>query len=238
VSKAKPPANPLLRQKKRRISTGFAVVVVLVLALAAGVGVQYWRGHSKVEVSSNGRTEPAVITGPGTTGQGVKVGKQGAKVNIDLYLDFRCPHCAEFEDSTGATVDKLVQDGTATLTYWPLAFVNPDASPRLANAFAAAAANGKALSYADEMFGDFTKSWTTDQLIELGKQLGIDDAKFESALRDDAYGTWLESIAKAADDRGVTGTPTVYVNDKALDAGQLTPEGLQKAVDDAAAAAG
>ena len=225
------PVNPLLQQPKRRISPGIIVLVVLVLALAGGVGVQYYRGHSKVEVSSNGRVEPTVITGPGTSGKGVTVGKAGAKVNIDLYLDFRCPHCAEFEDSTGPAVDKLVQDGTATLTYWPLAFVNPDASPRLANAFAAAAANGKALSYADELYGDFSKSWTTDQLLDLGDQLGIGDAKFQQAVRDDTYSSWLDTVSKAADDRGVTGTPTVFVNDKRLETNQLTAEGLQKAVD-------
>jgi protein-disulfide isomerase len=236
VSKTKAPVNPLLQQKKRRISPGIIVVIVLVLALGGGVGVQYWRSHSKVEVSSNGRPEPTVIQGPGTTGKGVTVGKEGAKAHIDIYLDFRCPHCAEFEERTGATVDKLVQDGTATLTYWPLTFVNPDASPRLANAFAAAAANGKALSYADEMYADFSKSWTTNQLIQLGQQLGIDDATFQQAVRDNTYGSWLDSVSKAADDRGVTGTPTVYVNDKQLDADNLTGEGLQKAVDEAVAA--
>ncbi|MER7250153.1 thioredoxin domain-containing protein [Kribbella sp. NPDC000426] len=223
--------NPLLQQNKRRISPGIVVVIVLVLALAGGVGVQYYRGHSKVEVSSNGRPEPTVITGPGVSGKGVTVGKAGAKVNIDLYLDFRCPHCAEFEEQTGATVDKLVQDGTATLTYWPLQFVNPDASPRLANAFAAAAANGKALSFADEMYGDFSKSWTTDQLIELGQQLGVGDEKFQQAVQNNTYAGWLESVGKAADERGVTGTPTVYVNGKQLPTDQLSSDGLQNAVD-------
>ncbi|GAA1159838.1 thioredoxin domain-containing protein [Kribbella jejuensis] len=221
-------------QQKRRVAPGIVVVIVLVLALGAGVGVQYYRGHSKVEVASTGRTEPAVITGPGTSGKGVTVGKAGAKVNIDLYLDFRCPHCAEFEKDSGATIDKLVEDGTATLTYWPLQFVNPDSSPRLANAFAAAAANGKALSFVDELYGDFSKSWTSDQLIELGKQLGVGDAKYQQALQDNTYAGWLESVNKAADDRGVTGTPTVYVDGKQLPTDQLTPEGLQKAAAEAA----
>ncbi|HET6739964.1 MAG TPA: thioredoxin domain-containing protein [Kribbella sp.] len=222
--------NPLLQQPKRRVPPGIIVVIVLVLALGAGVGVQYYRGHSKVEVTSSGRPEPAVITGPGTSGKGVTVGKTGAKVNIDLYLDFRCPHCAEFEKDSGGVVDKLVEDGTATLTYWPLQFVNPDSSPRLANAFAAAAANGKALSFADELYGDFSKSWTTDQLIELGKQLDVGDAKYQQALQDNTYAGWLESVGKAADDRGVTGTPTVFVNGKQLQGDQLSAEGLQKAV--------
>lgn len=231
MSKTNAPANPLQPRPKRRISTGIVVAIVLVLALGAGVGVQYYRGHSKVEVSSPGRTEPAVITGPGTSGKGVTVGKSGAKVNIDLYLDFRCPHCAEFEKASGATIDKLVEDGTATLTYWPLRFVSPDASARLANAFAAAAANGKALSFADELYADFSKSWTPGQLNSLGTQLGVGDAKFQQALRDNTYAGWLDSVSKAADDRGVTETPTVYVNGKQLPTDQLTAGGLQKAVD-------
>ena len=233
-SKSKPPVNPLLEKKRRLISPGVVIVAVVVLAIIAAVGVDVWRKNSKVEVTSNGKPEPTVITGPGTNGKGVTVGKAGAKAHIDLYLDFRCPHCAEFEEATGPTIDKLVEDGTATLTYWPLMFVSPNDSPRLANAFAAAAANGKALTYADEMYADFSKAWTSDQLLQLGKQLGIDDAKFETAVNDDSYKGWLDSVAQAANDRKVEGTPTVFVNDKMLTGDQLTVDGIQAAVTAAA----
>jgi protein-disulfide isomerase len=230
VSKSKAPTNPLLDRKPRRLSAGVVVVVVLVLALGTGVGVQYWRGHSTVTLDANIAPEPALVTGPGTDGKGVTVGKQGAKAHIDLYLDFRCPHCKDFEDETGATIDKMLDDGTATVTYWPLAFVNPDSSPRLANAFANAAAAGKARSYADQLYASYEKSWTTDQLVQLGKQLGINDAKFEPGVKGDNYAKWLDSVAKAADARGVTGTPTAFVNNKMLNADQLTPDGLVAAV--------
>lgn len=236
MSKTKKPANPLLEQKKRRIGPGVVVVVILILALAAGVGVQYWRSNSGVDVSSAGQTEPTVITGPGTTGQGITVGKEGAKAHIDVYLDFRCPHCKDFEDESGETINKLVDDGTATLTYWPLMFVNPDSSPRLANAFAAAAAEGKTRSYADELYADFAKSWTDEQLIELGKELGIDDARFQTAIRDNTYGGWLQSVGQAANERKVEGTPAVFVDGKMLNAEQLTPQGITDAVTAAATA--
>ncbi|WP_203590212.1 thioredoxin domain-containing protein [Streptomyces sp. SID13031] len=220
-----------MQEKKRRVPVGLIVVVgVVLLAIVAAVGVDYWRKHSSVEVTTNGRTEPAVITGPGTSGEGVQVGKADASTNIDLYLDFRCPHCAEFEEKTGPMLDELVEDGTVTLTYWPMTFVNPDNSPRLANAFAAAAASGKALSYSDEIYADFTKAWTNDQLIELGKKLGIDDAKFEAAIKDNSYAGWLESVGKVANDRKVEGTPTVFVNGKQLQSDQLTVDGLKAAV--------
>lgn len=227
---AKAPANPLVQDKKRRIGPGIVIVGVVLLALIGAVGVDYWRKNSSVELKSAGRTEPAVITAPGSTGQGIKVGKDTAKKNIDLYLDFRCPHCAEFEEKTSQALDELVADGTVTLTYWPMTFVNPEASPRLANAFAAAAANGKALSYAGELYADFTKAWTNDQLIELGKKLGIDDAKFEDAIKNNSYQGWLESIGKASAERQVNGTPTVFVNDKMLPGDQHTADGIKAAV--------
>ncbi|WP_232828302.1 DsbA family protein [Kribbella monticola] len=224
-------SNPLLQERRRRISPGIVVVVVLVLAIVAAVGVDYWRKHSKVEVTANGRPEPAVITGPGTDGKGITIGKTGAKSNIDLYLDFRCPHCEEFETATGATLDKLVEDGTATITYWPLAFVSPEDSPRLANAFAASAANGKALSFVDAVYGDFSKAWTTDQLMQLGTQLGINDAKYQAAVNGNSYAGWLDSISNASTDRKVTGTPTAFVNGKQVDPGKMTPDGIKAAVE-------
>jgi protein-disulfide isomerase len=230
VSKAKAPANPLVQNKKRRIGPGIVIVGVVLLALIGAVGVDYWRKNSSVEVTASGRPEPTVITGPGTTGEGIKVGKDTAKTNIDVFLDFRCPHCAEFEEETGPVLDQLLADGTATVTYWPLGFVNPEASPRLANAFAAAAANGKAVSYGSQMYADFTKAWTTDQLIELGKKLGIDDAKFEAAIKDNSYQGWLESVTKVSTERKVEGTPTVFVNDKMLPGDRLTADGIKAAV--------
>ncbi|WP_020388809.1 DsbA family protein [Kribbella catacumbae] len=230
ASKKKAPANPLVQEKKRRITPGIVIVAVVVLAIIAAVGVDYWRKNSSVELTTNGRTEPAVITGPGTTGEGIKVGKDSAKTNIDLFLDFRCPHCADFEEETGPMLDELVADGTVTVTYWPMGFVNKEASPRLANAFAAAAAKGKGLTYAGEIYGDFTKAWTDDQLIALGKKLGIDDANFEAEIKDNSYQGWLDSIAKVSNERKVEGTPTVFVNNEMLKSDQLTVDGIRSAV--------
>ena len=87
-----------------------------------------------------------------------------------------------------------------------------------------------ARAYANQLYASFEKSWTTDQLLQLGKQLGIDDAKLQQGVQDDKYAKWLESVTKAADARGGTGTPTVFVNNKMLNADQLPPSGLTAAV--------
>lgn len=224
------PPNPLTEQKRRRLSPGVVVVGLLLLALAAGVGVQYWRSNSGVDVSKDHAAEPPMITGPGTPGKGVTVGTKGAKAQIDLYLDYRCSHCKDFEDEAGETIDELVDQGRATVTYNPLMFVNQDASPRLANAFACAAAAGKARAYNDELYAGYAKAWSTDQLLELGKDLGITDPSFAQCVRDNSQLDWLESVGKAADVRGVDSTPTVFVNNKRLPEDQLTSEGVEAAV--------
>ncbi|GAA1511118.1 thioredoxin domain-containing protein [Kribbella lupini] len=203
-----------------RASHGFVVVaVVLVVAVVSAVGVDYWRNHSPVRVDS-ARPEPAVITAPGTAGRGVTIGKAGAATNIDVYLDFRCARCVEFERTNGLTLDQLVEDGTATLTYWPMTFTDTD-SPRLANAFALAAANGHARGFVRAIYDDPGKAWTDGQLVELGNKLGVPAEKLSTD-----YQGWLATLEATTVEREVLDLPTVFVNNTKLRADQLTPEGL------------
>jgi protein-disulfide isomerase len=217
-----------MNRGSRTALIGMIAAGVVIVILAVGVAVQYWRTHSGVNVENPGAAEPAVLTGPGTDGKGVTVGQQGAKAQIDVYVDYRCPHCKEFEEKSGQTLNELVDSGAATLTYHPMAFVT-DGSPKLANGFACAAAAGKARSYNDSLFGDFFKAWTTDQMIELGSKLGITGDDFQQCVRTDKYKQWVESIGAAAQARGVDSTPTVFVNGTELADDQLTPEGIRAA---------
>ncbi len=218
--------NPLLkRESPRGMVTVVVVVAVIVLVFAAGVTIQYLRTHGEVKASAGG-SEPAVIVGPGQSGKGVTVGKADAKNTIELYLDFRCPHCKDFEDQSGSTIDQLINEGKAKVTYNPLMFVDPEISPRAANGFACAAAAGKARGYADALYSNFGQAWTNAQLIDLGKKLGINDSSFAECVNTNKYAQWLQSVSAASDQRGVTGTPTVYINGDQLPEGQLTPEGI------------
>jgi membrane-associated phospholipid phosphatase len=206
-----------------RAPYGFAVVaVVLMLAVVSAMGVEFWRSHSPVHVDT-ARPEPAVITGPGTAGRGVMIGKAGAGTNIDVFLDFRCGPCGSFEKETGATLDKLVSDGAATLTYWPMTFTDTD-SPQLANAFAVAAAGGHARGFVRAIYDDPGKAWSEGQLVELGNKLGVPG--FRETLAANSYRNWFATLDEAATEREVLDLPTVFVNNSKLRADQLTPEGL------------
>ncbi|NEA36615.1 thioredoxin domain-containing protein [Streptomyces sp. SID13031] len=214
-------------QRGVRNSSGIVVAVVLVLAIVSAVGVDYWRKHSEVNLDS-GRPEPAVITGPGTAGKGVTVGKRGADTNIDFYLAFSCRPCAEFEKATGSTLDPLLENGTVTVTYWPV--VSGDSDQRLATLFAAAAANGKASGFLHAVYGDSEKAWTDDQLAELGDKLGLPKDTFATALRTNSYGNWFKSIDETTVERQITELPAVLVNGKKLLGDQVTVDNLKSAL--------
>ncbi|MEV8378746.1 thioredoxin domain-containing protein [Kribbella sp. NPDC056861] len=203
------------------------LIAVLVLAIVSTIGVDYWRKHSAVTVDSS-QSEPAVITGPGTAGKGVTVGKPGATTNIDFYLGFNCGRCAEFEQASDSTLDSMLENGTATITYWPV--VAPEADQRLPNLFAVAAANGKAHGFLHAFYSDFEKAWTDKQLIELGEKLGLPRGKVTAALTTNSYQDWFGTLDQTTIDREITDLPAVLVNDRKLLGDEVTLANLKSAI--------
>lgn len=221
------PAVHKPRRGLRRV--GVIVVVAVLLVFAAGVGVQYWRSNRGVDAAST--QEPAVLVKPGTDGKGVTVGSATAKSTIEVYVDFRCPHCEEFEEEARSTINELVDSGAAKLTYNPLAFVSDQDSPRTANAFGCAAAEGKARGYHDGLFANFILAWTDEQLVELGTKVELTGDTFAQCVTANTYAGWVSSVGKAAAARGVQGTPTVFVNGTRLPPDQLSAAGIRAAVE-------
>ena len=65
-----------------------------------------------------------------------------------------CPHCKEFEESSGSAMDRLGSEGKARVVYHPIAILDnastTDYSTRSAAAAACAAEDGKFRDYAKE----------------------------------------------------------------------------------------
>ncbi|GAB3923150.1 hypothetical protein GCM10029976_012950 [Kribbella albertanoniae] len=207
-------------------AAGIVIAVTLVLALVAGGGVNYWREHSPVRVDAG--PEPTLITGPGTAGKGITYGRPGAKATIDIWMTFDGLGQADFEKANGATLDTLLQDGTAAVTYWPLD--SSGGRPQLSNLFAVAAANGKGRGYLRAIYGDFAKAWTDDQLIELGDKLGVPEGKFAAELKSKSYTGWLATVTEASMQFPLHNTPSVFVNGNQLMTASVTPAGLKAAI--------
>ena len=69
-----------------------------------------------------------------------KEGSSDPKAVLSLYEDFLCPHCGQFEQQFGPTVNKLIDTGAVAADYYMVAILDRPAEPELLVARAANAA--------------------------------------------------------------------------------------------------
>lgn len=219
------PRTPTARRSiTRRSPSAVTLVAVVVLVLFAGaVGFGVYRA----------RADTGAVPA-GATAAGVTVGNPDAPATIDLYLDFQCPVCAQYEQQTGATIDELVASGQAKVVYHPVAYLNRFSSTRYSSRSSAAAGcaadAGVLPRFAQLLFAnqppESGDGLPEDQLIAIGTQAGAGTG-FATCVQDDRYADWSRSVTDAASQAGVTGTPTVLVNGNAID---HTADALRSAV--------
>lgn len=213
------------RARARRMWVSIAVVAVLVIAGFIGFGVY------ESQRSSSYAT-PAHAT---ASHDGLVVGS-GPKT-VEVYQDFMCPVCNQFEQQAGTALNQMVADKKIKLVYHPLAFLDRNStteySTRSANAFACAANDdyGKLQAYFQTLYAnqppEGSAGLTDDKLIQLGHSAGISGTAFDKCVRDGTYKSWVQNVTDKAVNRGVTGTPTVYVDGKQV---QADLADIQKAV--------
>jgi protein-disulfide isomerase len=209
--------------QRRRTAAVVTAIVVAVLVAATVVGIAIYHAQSTPS------TRAAIPKGG--TADGIVVGKPEAKATVDLYVDFLCPYCKQFEETTGPALDRFVAAGTAKVVYHPVAFLDAASagtrySTRASNAAACAAEEGVFPQYVRILYAnqpaEGSPGLTDDQLIALGSQVGATSPAFADCVRQQRYAGWVATVTDHASKAGVTGTPTVLVNGKpAGPAGQV-----------------
>jgi protein-disulfide isomerase len=66
--------------------------------------------------------------------------------------------------------------------------------------------------------------FTTARLLAVLKSVGADSPQVTQCVTSGKYVPWIRQITDQGSQRGVNGTPTVYVNGKVLN--NLSPQGL------------
>jgi protein-disulfide isomerase len=111
-------------------------------------------------------------------------------------------------------------------------------SLRATMAWGCAVDAGKTIEYHSGIFamqpareGD---GYSDEQLFDLAKKVGIENEayqEFETCYTSNKYKGWAQNSELHAKDRGVQGTPSIFLNDKALDAKAIyDPAGFAEAV--------
>jgi protein-disulfide isomerase len=103
---------------------------------------------------------------------------------IEVYEDFQCPVCAQFEYTNGDYLESLIADKKATVVFHTLSFLGPE-SVNAANAAACSADEGKFLKYHHTLMAnqkaENSGAWSNDVLAVLGQVAGISGRNLPNA---------------------------------------------------------
>ncbi len=136
-------------------------------------------------------------------------GPVDARVTVEVWSDFQCPFCARGAERLAELRQKYGERLRIVFRHQPLPFHD---KARLAAAAAMAAhEQGRFWEYHDALFAQ-QRALDRASLEALAQRLGLDLPRFRRALDSGAFDTYLDAEVQEAQRRGVTGTPTFFVN--------------------------
>lgn len=209
-----------------RIVVGAVVAVVAIIAVVGGVVVAERNKQDRVGTST---AVPAAASG---MGEGFVANKDVTLVpgapTLDIYEDFQCPACAQFEQVMGATVVELAEQGKIRLVYHLKTFLDANLgtthSLTMGNAAMCASDAGAFQPFHDAVYAAMPaqegQGWTSSQTKGFAEEAGISGAAldaWQTCVDEKKYATYVESTEEASSRAGVNATPTVRLAGQELD---------------------
>jgi protein-disulfide isomerase len=221
--KAEREAAARASERRTRLLVAVAVLAAVALIAVAVVASQSGTGDNA-----------AVPAGVEPPGGGAPYGDDTAPVVMDEWIDFSCPACATFTAALGETISEQVAAGELKVFYHAVSFINAG-SERAANAFGCAIDQGKTNEFYDAVFAvqgaESGDGVTNDELIEIGRTVGIESEEFEQCVDDGTYDGWADNLDAAQREAGVTGTPTIFLNGELVELPAFEPQALLDAIE-------
>ena len=190
-------------------------LVIIMISFIVVVGVVFSLISNR---SSTTAAVPASVSAD--DGYGIVL-NPNTKPTIDVYVDYQCPACRAFEIINGGYLNEVIAQNKAKVVFHPMTFIGPE-SILAANAAACAADENEFMAmnlalFQDQSAEENSGKWQGDALLNIGKSIGINSAKFETCIKDGSYVNWTGNVATATAKADVNGTPTIFVNGKELD---------------------
>jgi len=226
------------KQKRlaRIIGVGAAVLVVVLIGVFVAVVIQN-QAHTATTSSATPpnatAAKDAIIVNPGKAAAGAPV--------VELFFDYQCPVCKQFEGIYGASLKSLADSGAIELHYRNMTFLdnnlNNDASLRAGMGAACSDFAGKYSAYHDQLYANQPAKegdGYADELLRatIPAAVGISGAdltSFQSCYDDQTTKAFVNGTNEAASKAGVNATPTFHVNGKDVPLKSLAgvqPDGL------------
>lgn len=172
--------------------------------------------------------------GPAALPDDMSMGSPKAKIEVIEYASLSCPHCAHFNEAVfPALKAKYIDKGLVRYTLKEM-LTEPATVAAAGFLLARCAGPGRYFKVVDEVFRSQPR-WQSGKikpiLAEIGAANGVDAAKFEACLSDQAAIDAVSARARRASEQdGVNSTPTLFINGKRLDNVPLTAAQLDDAL--------
>ncbi|MGH7438130.1 MAG: DsbA family protein, partial [Polyangiaceae bacterium] len=183
-------------------------------AAAIAKAVHDGLASEQVEALYKQRFDPSAARNVPIDGSPVR-GPENAPVTVVEFADFECPFCQKLAPELDALLEKRSGKVRFVYKFMPLS-MHPHGESA-ARAAIAAQAQGKFWEMHHQLFANGTHLEDAD-LDTYAKGLGLDMTRFHADLQSPATKARLDADRKLADDLGVKGTPTLYVDGREYDA--------------------
>lgn len=202
------------------------IIVAVVAALALGSGFLLYRAK-RLALPSAPKDSVA---------EGIHVrGKSSARVTIEEFGDFQCPPCSNMAAVLKAAEEKYDAQLRVIFHHFPLAV---HAHARLAALASEAADKQHRFWEMHDLLYREQAIWTKApdvpaMLSSYAGTIGLDLERFKKDLADPEVAARVDADQKLGASRGVTSTPTLFVNNVALLPDATNAPGVQKAIESA-----
>jgi protein-disulfide isomerase len=212
-----------------------AIIGVVIFTTVGGAGSNVANpknmqsGGLVLESSTKAVTTPAIKSG--AQPMPTKMTLDGKTAHIQIWLDYQCPFCDQFETTNNSQIKQWLDEGSATLEVHPVAILdssqNNEYSTRAAAAASCVAASEpskffdiNAALFANQPDEQTGSGLTNAEILKVFKDAGVDSKAVTDCVNKQTYGPFITNMTQGATTNsqlknptnGGFGTPTVFVN--------------------------
>ncbi|MEV0974851.1 DsbA family protein [Microtetraspora glauca] len=206
-----------IRTRAVKLAVAAVVIVMLGVVALAPNGQQERAAASPSDLVSFRPDGTIMMARPGVT----------APV-LEVYEDYQCPYCRDFERLNGGVVREWAVQGKVAVIIHPFTVfgentrVTRDNSRRALMASLCVTDPRKWLDFHDALYSHQPEEtleggFAVEELVGYAKGIGIAEAEFTTCLNSQETADRADALSKLAFARGVQGTPTIRLDGRDLD---------------------
>lgn len=148
------------------------------------------------------------------------VAKKGDPINITMYVDANCVHCADFEATYGEQIDDWLASGDVNIEYRNVGYLDGGSptnySSRGANALACVADVSPTayMKFVKALWGHYPEGeMKNSELAQMAIDNGADES-VKDCIDSDKFRPFVKYATTAGQYDGVKGTPSIFIQGK------------------------